>query len=251
MARRCVDGHDGDKACRFLRAETHLQDLTGLRQTRQCSTHCSLKKSKSREGMRRNTLPWAGEFSFQKISWTRRGRFIYTTYLNNSESVGSNDPTKKCAAQYTRLLDYHYETVKKAARLRTAARHPLLHIVYTYLYHMLALTYMPVENRVDVDTRENNGNLVGYPNALRRSVQSTDSRVHGYTVIPPRFSRGRSCGSRGELLRTMGGRGKKSAKGARSKPKRVAKVACIDHSGKQSIPDPWIGLRCVRTMYCT
>lgn len=45
----------------------------------------------------------------------------------------------------------------------------------------------------------------------------------------------------------MGGRGKKSAKGIRSKPKRVAKkVACIDNPAVQPIvADPWIGLRYV------
>lgn len=45
----------------------------------------------------------------------------------------------------------------------------------------------------------------------------------------------------------MGGRGKKSAKGARSKSKRVAKVACIEDSRQQLIADPWIGLRYVRS----
>lgn len=47
----------------------------------------------------------------------------------------------------------------------------------------------------------------------------------------------------------MGGRGKKSANGARSKPKRVKKVACtsIDISGQQLDTDPWSGLRYVQS----
>lgn len=49
LARRCVHGHHGQKPCSILRAETHIVDLTKLRQTQQCSQPLASKNALERD----------------------------------------------------------------------------------------------------------------------------------------------------------------------------------------------------------
>lgn len=51
LARPRLHGHHGQNSCRILEADTHILDLTGLRQTRQCFTRSGLR-AYSRKGTR-------------------------------------------------------------------------------------------------------------------------------------------------------------------------------------------------------